>query len=172
MKKITHFFKILLLPVLILISKFGMAAHHHENFDYFFSPEIQWKNEENQSVSFKQWENHSISIIMAYTSCRTSCPLLIRRLRELQDQVQNKNQISDFIFVTLDPRIDTPKRLKQFKQNWNLNNQWHFLTGTKELTQKLSRALGIKYHETGGHIVHDSKIFLISKDQKISEIQI
>jgi protein SCO1 len=67
-----------------------------------------------------------------FTSCTTSCPVLAERLAALQERLGDRLGRDVYLLsFSVDPRTDTPARLKQYAERLGARPGWFFLTGTK-----------------------------------------
>lgn len=130
---------------------------------------LDWKDEQGKSVHLSDWQGKPMVISMAYTSCRMYCPLTIRQLKKAAQELTESRQRPEIFFVTLDPVVDTPRRLAHYKAEWKLaNEQWHFLAGSDAHTESLAKWLGIRYQQDGSHFIHDNKIIVIDAKGRIT----
>ncbi len=86
-------------------------------------------------------------MVMIYTSCKAACPRLVADMRNIEAQIPEAN-LDDlrFVLVSIDPKIDTPERLKAFaKENMMDGEQWTFLQGTESSVQEFANVLAVKY---------------------------
>lgn len=129
-----------------------------------FNEPSRWKTESGQEVTFSHWKGQRLIVTMAYTSCRMTCPITMRRLKRVQAKLDEQGIQAEIIFVTLDPATDQSEKLASYKKSWGITRaNWHFLNGTLENTRKLSRLLKIRFEDVGGHIVHDNKVVVLSE---------
>lgn len=74
-----------------------------------------------------------------YTACTTVCPALIYIFVELQDLLgEYLGREVVLVSLSVDPRTDTPLRLKEFARKQKAKPGWVFLTGDRD---NLSRVL-------------------------------
>ncbi|HAB28080.1 MAG TPA: SCO family protein [Xanthomarina gelatinilytica] len=89
----------------------------------------------------------TLVMVMIYTSCKAACPRLVADMRNIEAQIPEAN-LDDlrFVLVSIDPKIDTPERLKAFaKENMMDGEQWTFLQGTESSVQEFANVLAVKY---------------------------
>lgn len=125
-----------------------------------------WKNENSSDYQLKQMEGKPTLLIMAYTSCQHTCPMIISKTQKIWDQVpkSEKNKVQ-LILVSFDPKGDTPENLKKYKNKRKLGDEWTFLTGDTSKVRKLAAVLGINYKPDGkGDFSHSNVISLIDKN--------
>lgn len=71
------------------------------------------------------------------------CPTAIGNLRKVQDLLgERMGKDIFFLSITLQPKKDTPKILKEYSDNFDIKPGWSFLTGKPADVEKLRRALG------------------------------
>jgi protein SCO1/2 len=68
-----------------------------------------------------------------FTSCTGSCPVLGERLAALQAWLGERLGKDVYLLsFSVDPKTDTPARLKQYAQRVGARSGWFFLTGKKQ----------------------------------------
>ena len=81
---------------------------------------------------------------MIYTHCVDSCPLETARLVQVQKMLGDKVGKDIFFYsITIDPKRDTPKVLKQYAENYHVGPGWTFLTGKKDDIELIAKKLGL-----------------------------
>jgi protein SCO1/2 len=71
------------------------------------------------------------------------CPTAVANLRKVQDLLgERMGRDIFFLSITLEPKKDTPKILKEYSDNFDIKPGWSFLTGKPAEVEKLRRALG------------------------------
>jgi len=79
-----------------------------------------------------------------FSSCAGSCPVLAERLAALQDRLGERLGRDVYMLsFSVDPRTDTPARLKQFADRLGARPGWFFLTGSKTNVDWALYKLGI-----------------------------
>lgn len=106
-----------------------------------------WTTQDGKDIELKELRGEVLVMVMIYTSCKASCPRLVADMREIQKKVPaEKNEDVKYVFVSIDPEVDTPERLKAFaKENQMDSKQWLFLRGSKENTQEFAAVLAFNY---------------------------
>lgn len=106
-------------------------------------------------------------LFFGYTQCPKICPQTLAIVTEAWRALSQPN--AQFIFVTLDPHIDTPAALKQFLTNFNSN--FIGLTGDEAEIKKLAQACRIyswtdpNLNATGQKIIDHSASLLLLNPQ-------
>lgn len=74
-----------------------------------------------------------------FTSCATECPLLSRRMQDVQEAFKNDPRV-ELVSISVDPRTDSPERLAKYAAAFKAGEKWAFLTGdTKEIERLITK---------------------------------
>jgi protein SCO1/2 len=86
-------------------------------------------------------------MVMIYTSCQAACPRLVADMRNIEQQIpEDKKDQIQYVFVSIDPEVDTPERLKAFAiENKMDSDEWLFLRGSEEDTREFAAVLAVSY---------------------------
>ena len=99
-----------------------------------------------------------------FMSCPTICPRVMQQMQRLYKHYENNEKIR-FISHTLDPKRDTPERLKMYADNLEIDTKkWHFLTGDKDHIYDLAETYFVVAYEDSeapGGVNHSGKILLV-----------
>jgi protein SCO1/2 len=131
---------------------------------------LSWSDDQNKTVTLSTWQGSNVVVIMAYTRCKSACPIAVERLRKLDSSLREKGKQAEFVVVSLDPANDTVESMQHFKAMHKLDGQqWHLLTGPEENVRVLSVLLGINYQRDPKtqEIMHSNKIVLLDKQGEI-----
>lgn len=84
-----------------------------------------------------------VVINFIYTKCTTVCPALSAVFSLLQDALGDRlGREVVLISLTVDPRTDTPQRLRAFAQKHRARPGWEWLTGSAEPVDQVLHGLG------------------------------
>ena len=84
-----------------------------------------------------------VIISFIYTSCTDICPLTTARLSQLEERLGDLvGRDIFFISMTVDPKRDTPERLKQFSAAFTTGPGWTFVTGDPEDIRAINYKFG------------------------------
>jgi len=102
-----------------------------------------------------------------FMHCPTICPKVKKQMLRLYDHYEDNSEVK-FVSHTLDPKRDTPSKLKQYAENLNVDhNKWLFLTGDKADIYTIKNDYFIAAAEdpdAPGGITHSGKIILVDKE--------
>jgi protein SCO1/2 len=129
----------------------------------------QWQTEQGETAQLSQWRGSPMIVSMVFTSCESRCPLTIAKLKSIEQALRRAGVVAQFALVTLDPGKDTPKRLAAYKREHRLPETWHLLSGSREATYELNRALAVNASPPDGHIDHEVRIMAVTPDGALAQ---
>jgi len=115
--------------------------------DSIFNLTSNWKNQNNDSLQLKKLQGKTLVVVMIYTSCKSACPILVSKMKNIESKI-SRNDINNvsLVLVSIDPKTDTPQRLKEFAKDNKMDApQWMFLTSNEGATQEFANVLSMKY---------------------------
>ena len=115
-------------------------------------------------------------LFFGYTSCPDVCPTTMYQLEKLYSILEKDRHQQNFqvVFVSVDPRRDTPDRLEKYVTAFNRN--FIGATGQKKQISNLARQLGASYDvEDDGKsknygVSHTDVIFIVDPDARFAAI--
>lgn len=107
----------------------------------------QWTTQDNKNIEMKDLKGKVLVMVMIYTSCKSACPRLVADMRNIEERIPaNLKDNVQLVLVSIDPTVDTPKRLKEFSiENKMDGKQWLFLRSTEENTREFAAVLAVNY---------------------------
>ncbi|MEM0484443.1 MAG: SCO family protein [Pyrobaculum sp.] len=122
-------------------------------------------NQFNKTVALSQlWETPTL-LIFAYTYCPDVCPIINLVLNATRPKLPGVI-IAE---ITLDPERDTPQRLYAYSVGNKYN--WTFLTGPREVLEKVWRSYGVIIERRGDYIAHNVLFIVIHKGNILGVIK-
>lgn len=106
-----------------------------------------WTNQNGEEIKLEDLRGDIIVSVMIYTECKAACPRLIADVRRIHSKIKDEtNKQVKYVFVSIDPEVDTPETMKAFAiENQMDNDQWIFLRGDIEDTREFASVLGVGY---------------------------
>lgn len=106
-----------------------------------------WTTQDNEEIELKDLQGKTLVVVMIYTSCQAACPRLVADIRHIQRDVpESLEDDVQYVFVSIDPEVDTPERLHAFaKENKMEDDKWLFLRGSEEDTREFAAVLAVSY---------------------------
>jgi protein SCO1/2 len=136
----------------------------------------------------KDLKGKVLVMVMIYTSCKSACPRLVADMRNIEKTLPAylKDNVK-LVLVSIDPDVDTPKRLKSFAIDNNMDGeQWIFLRSTEENTREFAAVLAVNYKKIAplefshsniisvfnadGELVYQQEGLGVNSDQTIKKI--
>ena len=71
-------------------------------------------DQDGQPFKLSQERGHAVAIFFGYTHCPDECPATLAHLASARAALGNDRDNVRVIFVTVDPRRDTPQRMKKY----------------------------------------------------------
>jgi protein SCO1 len=84
-----------------------------------------------QAVRLSDLRGRVVVLTFLYTSCPDLCPLVTQKLHEVSEQLGSRRGEVALVAVTVDPARDTLPRLAEYSRRWQMQDRWHFVTGTE-----------------------------------------
>src|SRR5712671_7385198 len=118
----------------------GAVAGGAWGADYF--PNVPLITQDGKVVRFYDdlLKGKAVAINLIYTTCSASCPLETARLVQVQRILGDRVGKDIFFYsISIDPKHDTPKVLKEYAQKYHTGPGWTFLTGKKSDIDLISK---------------------------------
>ncbi len=114
-----------------------------------FNLTTKWKTEEGAEIELQDLKGKALVVVMIYTTCKAACPRLVADMRNIEKQIptEKKNDVQ-YVLVSIDPKNDTPEKLKAFAiENQMDEAHWTFLQGNENSVREFANVLAVKYKE-------------------------
>jgi protein SCO1/2 len=137
-------------------------------------PQLQFvlTNEQGKPVSAQDYNGKVTLLYFGYTFCPDVCPVTLGRLssaiKQLDPAAQARVQV---LFVSVDPRRDTPARLREYTNAFG--TEFVGLSGTQEQLHTLTKRYRVTYgygepDASGNYAVsHSSVVYVFDPQGKI-----
>ncbi|MEO6902587.1 MAG: SCO family protein [Bacteroidia bacterium] len=114
-----------------------------------FNLTSKWHTEEGKEIELKELKGKVLVMVMIYTTCKVACPRLVADMQNIAKKIpQDKTKEIQYVLVSIDPKNDTPKRLKAFAiENFMDGDEWTFLQGDENSVREFANVLSVKYKE-------------------------
>lgn len=170
-----------LLSILIMMginkTVFANEHNHHHHMEIsgtkisnksIYLLDSKWKDQNNRTIQLKNFAGKPVVISMLYTTCTKSCPIITSYLKEFNNLLskEEKEKIT-FLVISINPKKDTPKVLKEFEKKNKLDKNFVLLNGTTDTVLEIASLLGIRYVKTDEDYSHTNKILILNKKGEI-----
>jgi protein SCO1/2 len=107
----------------------------------------KWTNQNSENIEMKDLKGKVLVMVMIYTSCKSACPRLVADMRNIESRLsENIKKNVKLVLLSIDPKVDTPERLKAFSIENKMDGlQWEFLRSTEENTREFAAVLAVNY---------------------------
>lgn len=131
-------------------------------------PNFSFTNQYGKTITNSDYKGKVYVVEFFFTTCPTICPRMNRNLVSLQDEFKEFENFGVASF-TINPSYDTPNVLKNYADNYGINNSnWHLLTGEKsdiyDLANKGFYIYAAENENVEGGFEHSGNFALIDKN--------
>lgn len=129
-------------------SRAGALTSPREEIQKRNLPNVMLTTHDGEQVRFYDdlVKDKLVTINMMYTSCAGTCPLTTANLVRVQQLLGDRVGRDVFMYsISIDPKNDTPKVLKEYAETHGVGKGWKFLTGKPKDVELLRRALGFAW---------------------------
>ena len=105
-------------------------------------------------------------LFFGFTHCPEICPTTLSQLSEITENLQNPIDLTNIVFITLDPKRDTQDHLKEYIQYFNENVI--AITGQINEIKKLADNWNVFFETLGSseenyNINHTATVFMLDR---------
>lgn len=134
-------------------------------------------NQNGEAVTFPDdYKGKYVIMGFIYTNCPDICPLVTQNMIKVQKALGNPDDVQ-FLGVTFDPKRDTPSVLKEYKNVFDLEQNFDFLTADSATVSELMDSVRVRSQvsftqerDDGQEIYfmnHSDKIMVINKEGQV-----
>jgi protein SCO1 len=112
--------------------------------NYF--PNVELTTQDGKKVKFYDdlLKGKTVVINLVFTNCVDVCPLETARLAQVQRMLGDRVGKDIFFYsISIDPKRDTPEKLKAYADKYKVGPGWFFLTGDRGDVDLISKKLGL-----------------------------
>ena len=153
----------------------GIGHHHYQGelpptagitSDSLYQLDALWTDGTGEQLRLADLSPHPVVAAMIYTSCEYACPLIVGKMLEIYDGLDEKvRSDTRFVLFSFDPERDTPAQLNPYKKARGIDkDEWIVLTADDDAARELAVALGVRYRPTpDGEFAHSNIITVIDR---------
>lgn len=120
-----------------------------------------WRDDAGRTLELATLGGRRVILTMAYASCHKFCPMTMASLRGMQRALDARGESAEIVIVGYDPANDPPDVWRQYRRTHHLERgNWHFLSGSREDTERLARSLGFDFWVYDEHVMHGSRVVI------------
>lgn len=147
------------------------ASHGVLSKKSIYQTGAQWTDDNGKPFNLKKLSGHPVVLIMFYTGCQVSCPVIVEELKTIHQALPSElREATRFVLVSMDSGRDLPKELHKFREIKRLTGEeWILLHGSDDEVTELAMLLGMKIKEDSlGQFAHSNLITVLNKAGEIS----
>jgi len=111
---------------------------------------------EGKTIHFSDFKGKVVILAFGYTNCADICPFTLGYLKQLYQSLPNDIQKKlRIVFVTIDPKYDTPEHLNKFVKFFN--KDFIGLSGTQEQIDHITSLYQAEYHTLSDNVEIETK---------------
>lgn len=142
---------------------------------YWSVPEFQLIADDGKPFGSERLKGKIWVAEFFFASCAGICPIMNQNMMEVQKAFADNPDVF-IVSITVDPQNDTPKILREYRQNFDaIEGKWFFLTGDKKTIYQLARhgfklaAEEVPPQEEGGptDFIHSDRFVLVDRKGRI-----
>lgn len=128
-----------------------------------------WVDHTGKAVTLDELKGKNQVVVMAYTSCQHTCPILVRSMKQMYDEMTPEaRDETQFLIATLDTKRDTPEVMANYAEHNDLGDNWRLIRSDEATTRMLANTLNIKYKfADNGDINHSNLISILDKEGRL-----
>ncbi len=163
--------------ILLMLVALLLVSCQSENFNGSEMPEdipttdFTLTDQNGQAFTLSEQQGKVVLMFFGYTFCPDVCPMTLSNWMQIEDTLNHKADQVKFVYITVDPERDTPKRLKDHLSVYSPN--FIGLTGSQEALDSVYSAFDvyrdrsdIEGNEDAYFMSHTSSTFLIDQNGK------
>ena len=133
-------------------------------------PEFKFLNQNNDSITNKDYKGNIYIANFIFTTCPTICPTMTINMRYIQSKLSIYPNIK-FLSHTVNPNYDTPKVLKTYAQKMRIDeSNFNFVTGDKDEIYKIAKYYFVNASEdelAPGGFLHSEYLIIVDKEGRV-----
>ena len=111
-------------------------------------PDLELLDSNNKSVSLSSLQGKWTILTFGFTHCPDICPSAMASFKNELELIKDSNKSKvQFVFVSVDPKRDTPELLKKYAEFYS--TEIKTFSGSKENLDLLVKSLGAMYEISG-----------------------
>jgi protein SCO1 len=133
-------------------------------------PALALRDYTGRAVNLAAFRGKAVLVTFVYTHCPDVCPLIVTNLAAAQRQLASEARRLQILAVTVDPKRDTPRAVKEFLAARRATGAMDYLIGSRQQLLPVWKAWGVavstnKYEQAEGHT---AVVFGITPSGKIA----
>jgi protein SCO1 len=156
---------VLLIIAIVILSACGKKEI--QNALNYPVEDFNYSNQDGETFGLEDLKGKVWVADFIFTSCLDVCSPMTFHMEKLQKMAKKEGVTNiEFVSFSVDPSLDTPEKLKEFGENFNVDfANWNFLTGYKQkeienFALKSFKTLVLKPQQ-GDQVIHGTDFYLV-----------
>ena len=133
-------------------------------------PDFSFMNQDSAVISNADLKNYIYISDFFFISCPSICPIVKKQMLRVYEKYKDNDRVK-LVSHTIDPKRDTPEKLKQYAAKLNIDTEkWIFLTGEKGEILDIADDYFVSAYEDSeapGGFDHSGKMILTDTNRHI-----
>ena len=140
------------------------------------APPFALTTQDDKPLKLADLRGKVVLVSFVFTTCNGTCPATTSRLGGVAAELKRQGLLDKdrvrLVSITLDPKRDTPKALRRYRELYDIQgDHWSFLTGPEADVGKVMAAWGMWAKPAkNGQLDHPSRVFLLDARGRVREI--
>jgi protein SCO1/2 len=135
-------------------------------------PDFELVDQNGSPVSLSSLRGRVVALNFIYSRCPLPdyCPRMVDHFKQVSERFASRLG-SDLVLLTIsfDPKYDTPDVLRSYAKEFGAERRgWHFLTGSREATDRVCASFGIEYWPDEGLLTHSLQTAVIDREGRLA----
>ena len=133
------------------------------------APGFRLRDSLGHEVSLSQYRGKAVLLTFIYVHCPDVCPLIVSNLHNALARLGPKASQAQVIAISVDPKGDTPKAVRQFIRGHEMTGRMEYLIGSKRTLARVWRewGVGVKSTPDAREVDHSAFVFGITGSGKV-----
>lgn len=138
---------------------------------YHTIPDFSFTNQDNQTITNKNYEGKIYVADFFFTTCPTICPIMKKQMLRVYEKFKENPKVG-ILSHSIDPRHDSVQVLKEYATRLGVNSKmWNFVTGEKtkiyEIGEKSYYVTAGEDSTAAGGIIHSGAFILVDTKRRV-----
>ncbi|MFY7912691.1 MAG: SCO family protein [Emticicia sp.] len=138
---------------------------------YHTIPDFSFVNQENQTITHKNYEGKIYVADFFFTTCPTICPIMKKQMLRVYEKFKENPKVG-ILSHSIDPRHDSVQVLKEYAARLGVKSKmWNFVTGEKakiyEIGEKSYYVTAGEDSTAAGGIIHSGAFILVDTKRRV-----
>src|SRR5215211_2257949 len=139
------------------------------------APPLKLEDSLGQPVNIDDYRGKAVLVTFIYDHCPDVCPLIVSNLRAAQNELGSEAEDMQVVAVSVDPKGDTPKTVKQFLKDHQMTDRMKYLIGSRPELEHVWDQWGVVSKSDPSRkdpdaVEHSAQIYGISGSGKITTL--